>query len=576
MRSLTLRTAALLVAVAISVWALPGGAAAKPVVSGATVTPATVVAPDGWDPGDNTPAGAHDLTAHIPRDGGGHPRFGVAPYTEPHAIATCTATSADIDWYKLTVTAEEFEDSFLSYSIDAYSDDPSFYQRHDLVIEIYKDQPGWAATDPLSLPVGHVLDDTNPAYVTGVDDTVWIEPAPQASFSPHKSPGTSGIFYIRVRPYAAGGQYKSDETPCYYTLRIKGGQMSRLSGATRITGAIAISQEGWPSHAGYLSQNATVTLANAYNYPDALAGAPLCTSSYGPLLLTPGDHVPAAVTAEISRLGVKGVYLLGGTASISNTVRNEILAAIPGINVVRIGGANRFEAAANVSAEVRRLSGGSRRFAFIAYAYNYPDALSATPIASRNRTPILLTDTNALSPVTSAAMTAAGVTDVIVLGGTASISNAVTTQLATKLGGSDHVYRISGANRYAVAKKLAYWACDLEGPGARTGGVGTVGNPEYLGPLYYPYVGVASGEVYADALAAGPFCGNAYAPLLLTNNGDAKNYIFADYEAATPAGGSYFNGDAVLRSYLFGGNATLSDSTFWYLDYDTGFYGPGH
>jgi putative cell wall-binding protein len=62
----------------------------------------------------------------------------------------------------------------------------------------------------------------------------------------------------------------------------------------------------------------TAYLASGTNYPDALAGAPVAARAGAPLLLTSHDCVPASSLAELTRLGVTNIVVLGGTSAVSD------------------------------------------------------------------------------------------------------------------------------------------------------------------------------------------------------------------------------------------------------------------
>jgi hypothetical protein len=89
-------------------------------------------------------------------------------------------------------------------------------------------------------------------------------------------------------------------------------ETSRLSGATRIETAVAISQESFPQG------SPVVYLARADAFADALAGG---TLTNGPILLVPscGD-LPAPVAAEIRRLGAQRVTALGGPGAVCDAL----------------------------------------------------------------------------------------------------------------------------------------------------------------------------------------------------------------------------------------------------------------
>ncbi|MDQ0859701.1 cell wall-binding repeat-containing protein [Bacillus sp. V2I10] len=156
--------------------------------------------------------------------------------------------------------------------------------------------------------------------------------------------------------------------------------------------------------------------------------------------------------------------------------------------------------------------------AVLATGRNYPDALSATPLAAKHGAPLLLTDKNSVPSSVITKLKELGVTKVYLIGGTGVISTAVDTQL--KNAGVKTVTRIAGTDRYDTSVKVA------KEVGLETG-----------------TLVVASGENYPDALSIAPFAGIIQSPILLTRSTDlpgvVKNYVkAADADFAIIAGGS--------------------------------------
>ncbi|OFW64218.1 MAG: hypothetical protein A2135_08470 [Actinobacteria bacterium RBG_16_67_15] len=88
----------------------------------------------------------------------------------------------------------------------------------------------------------------------------------------------------------------------------------RISGANRYETAVAISQDAFDSG------SSRVYVATGLNFPDGLAGAAAAGWWGAPILLVPGATVPGSVGAEITRLGTGQVFVLGGTAAVTNQV----------------------------------------------------------------------------------------------------------------------------------------------------------------------------------------------------------------------------------------------------------------
>lgn len=108
----------------------------------------------------------------------------------------------------------------------------------------------------------------------------------------------------------SGGSSVSQVPPVPRTIRV-----SRLAGPDRIATAIEISRHEFP---GGVDE---VYLADAFNFPDALAGGEL---SAGPVLLVPScGPLPDAVKAEIQRLDPLRVIALGGPNAVCDATLNE-------------------------------------------------------------------------------------------------------------------------------------------------------------------------------------------------------------------------------------------------------------
>lgn len=168
----------------------------------------------------------------------------------------------------------------------------------------------------------------------------------------------------------------------------------------------------------------------------------------------------------------------GGTDSVELVVRAE--------SVERISGENRYGTAAAASHDAYA---PGVDVVFVATGTQFADALTGSALAGHQGAPILLVKPGAVPAVTAAELDRLNPASVVVLGGTGSVSEAVKTQVGSYAGGN--VERISGAERYATAAALAQ-----EFPAG-------------------DHVFVATGEQYADALAASAAAGADGVPVLL-------------------------------------------------------------
>lgn len=248
-----------------------------------------------------------------------------------------------------------------------------------------------------------------------------------------------------------------------------------VAGANRFDTAIAASQQTFPGGAN------AVIIATGANWPDALGGAALAGVYDAPVLLTRADLLPAAVVTEMVRLAPAHIYVLGGTNVVSESIEARLRALFPTSSVERFWGANRFATVESIAARVVRDSSSFDGTAFVATGNSFPDALAAAPLATALERPLYLADRSGLSSATIGAMLDAGVTDVVLLGGTGAVPSVVEAQLDDV--SLSHT-RLSGIDRYATAleitksgvaagltwDKLAF-ACGTDFPDALAGGV---------------------------------------------------------------------------------------------------------
>lgn len=251
--------------------------------------------------------------------------------------------------------------------------------------------------------------------------------------------------------------------------------VERHAGTDRIATAAAVSQATW-------ERTDTVVIARAFEYADALAGAPLAAHLRAPLLLSAGDGLSEATRSEIDRLGARNAILLGGIAALSEQVRRDLEAE--GLDVQRIGGANRFDTAGRIADQLPATGE-----LFVAQGIDadpnrgWPDALSASGLAAAETKPVLLVRADALPDETAARLRPD--VDVTIVGGTSSVSGGVASAIDQRAG---RVTRLSGDDRYATSVQVAR-AAEARGVASTT-------------------IWVATGRSFADGLVAGAAAGS--------------------------------------------------------------------
>ncbi len=187
---------------------------------------------------------------------------------------------------------------------------------------------------------------------------------------------------------------------------------TRIAGDNRYETAAAVAELAF-------STADVVYVAVGTGFADALsAGAPGGILQR-PVILTGSASLPAASSAQITRLANPDVIVLGGTSVVSNSVVAELNALTTG-TVRRVNGANRYQTSVAVSAD----SFATADTVFLATGTAFPDALSAAPAATNLAGPILLTTPASAPPEVIAEVNRLGADTVIALGGTSAVSNA--------------------------------------------------------------------------------------------------------------------------------------------------------
>ncbi|MFN8098221.1 MAG: cell wall-binding repeat-containing protein [Dermatophilaceae bacterium] len=174
-----------------------------------------------------------------------------------------------------------------------------------------------------------------------------------------------------------------------------------------------------------------------------------------------------------------------GTAANGSDRRGSL-----GFSLQRLGGANRYESAVNVS---REFFGPPVSRVVVASGELFSDGVAAAPGAARLGGPVLFVKRDHVPEATRAEILRLRPSGIIVLGGPATIPDGVVGELdALAAGGAT---RISGADRFATAAAMS--------AAAFPGGASTA------------YV--ASGRVWPDALTGGAAAVVQGAPMLLTD-----------------------------------------------------------
>ncbi|WP_459129276.1 choice-of-anchor I family protein [Guggenheimella bovis] len=278
---------------------------------------------------------------------------------------------------------------------------------------------------------------------------------------------------------------------------------NRIAGQNRYETASKISKETFMA-------SDVALLASGENFPDALSAAPLAASYNAPLLLTKSNDLPVDTQAELSRLGVKKLTIIGGEKAVSKEVEQK--AKDMGLEVTRIFGADRYETSRKIYEAVK--AHHSFTDVFVASGQNFADALSIAPIASHasnKAVPILLTPQNKAELKNVELL--GGIKNVTVIGGEMAVSKEAASIYAPY-----NMKRIAGNTRFETSALIATTYHDKSEVSV-----------------------VANGQNFPDALAGSIYAAKLDAPMVLVDSKEvptaAETFLKKNVKNAIVLGG---------------------------------------
>ncbi|MFD5215763.1 cell wall-binding repeat-containing protein [Microbacterium sp. NPDC058345] len=223
----------------------------------------------------------------------------------------------------------------------------------------------------------------------------------------------------------------------------------RLGGPSRYDTGAAIVKAIFPS-----ARHAFI--ATGRTFPDALAASGAAGATAAPVVLVDGAQksLPLSTEALLSNLGVRSVTIVGGTGAVSTRIETQLKRKYA---TSRIGGASRYETAANINN--RYFAPGAAPAAFVATGLNFPDALAGAALAGRLKSPVYVTTTACVPDAAHVSLLTRKAPATVALGS----ANVVSAGAAKNLGClTPAVPRISGSASVASTLKAV--------PGAWTSG----------------------------------------------------------------------------------------------------------
>jgi putative cell wall-binding protein len=160
-------------------------------------------------------------------------------------------------------------------------------------------------------------------------------------------------------------------------------------------------------------------IATGTNFPDALSAGAVAGARNAPVVLVDGrGTLDAATTKLLTDLGVDGITIVGGPASVNTGLEAQLKKIAP---TDRVGGADRYAVSASLNAGAIPISAQ----AFLVTGSNFPDALTGSAWAGEVAAPLYVSQPTCVPAAVLGALDQQSVTHVTLIGGPNSLSEDV-------------------------------------------------------------------------------------------------------------------------------------------------------
>ena len=322
-------------------------------------------------------------------------------------------------------------------------------------------------------------------------------------------------------------------------------KVTRLWGSTAIETAAKIADTAFSS----TSKSDAAVLACTASFHDAMSSSGLAGALNAPVLLTEKDKLSTAAINKMKELGVKKVYIIGGTAVISEAVEKSISNDL-GAEFVRVAGNDAVDTSCACANEIAKVLEDAEKVAssnvIVATPTTFQDAVSMSTYAYKNAAPVLLeagswndSGQRYLTDDQLTLVCEGGFFEnarIIAAGGTAAVSDD-SIKVARDINNADEFLRLGGKDAYDTSKVIA----NTLFPNAEKVAIAT-GEQDGLG------LDALAGSVLTNLDSENGV------PMLLVG-GKSKNYTTIDgYITADKA-------SQMTNAYILGGEAAIPGDT---------------
>ncbi|WP_131750048.1 cell wall-binding repeat-containing protein, partial [Clostridioides difficile] len=263
-------------------------------------------------------------------------------------------------------------------------------------------------------------------------------------------------------------------------------KINSLVGSDRYATSIKISKQCWDN-----ANN--VVLINNSSIADALSATPFAKVKNAPILLTQNNSLNQLTENEISRLGAKNIYIIGGFNSIDESIENYL--KDKGLNTIRISGNDRYDTSIKLAKELSKENKLSK-LVLVNGEKGLADAVSMGAISAKEKMPILLTNQNDDMKEIEELIDNKDISKSYIVGGESLFNKDIEDKLPS-------VIKISGEDRTETNSKVIDYFY----------------NNSVLDNLYVAKNGENKEDDLVDALSVGVLAGKTESPVIIVGDG---------------------------------------------------------
>lgn len=191
-----------------------------------------------------------------------------------------------------------------------------------------------------------------------------------------------------------------------HQLTLMGISSVRLAGADRYDTSLAVAK--------VVGTSKGLFLTSGEEFADALSVAPIAAGNGMPIVLVPEKDLTENEKRFFSKLKLPKMFIVGGAAQIPRTIRDQYPDAIS------IEGTNAYDR--NVALLQYFADMLSLDTVYVATGEDFPDALAASALAQKTKSPLLLVRGNQIPAVTKSYLSSNLISQIEIIGGNGVIS----------------------------------------------------------------------------------------------------------------------------------------------------------